>query len=62
MTKYVLMDKGAYDWRIMGIYDSMEQILRWLQDAYGMPELTLEDIENGDFIYNNEMQIINGKA
>lgn len=44
-NKVVLLRTGAFDWKVYGIYDSTEDMLKQLSEDWGDENLTIEDIE-----------------
>ncbi len=57
---YIVMSAGTMEWRIDGIYDSMEQVLKKFQDDWDIPELTMDEIEDCDWLNENEIRIKTG--
>jgi NifB/MoaA-like Fe-S oxidoreductase len=57
MKKYILMSAGYAEWRIDGVYDSMEQLVEVFKKDYGCDDITIDDIENMDFLREIEMKI-----
>ena len=61
MTKIIVMYAKNMDWGSFEIYDSMEQLLKKLQDDWNDPELTIEEIKNINWQRNTEIRIVEGE-
>ena len=55
--KYILMTAGTMDWRISGIFDTMEQILEKLKKDWGTEDLTMDEIKSRSWQSEYEIKI-----
>lgn len=51
------MSAGYAEWRIDGVYDSMEQLVEVFKKDYGCDDITIDDIGDMNFLREIEMRI-----
>ena len=56
---WIVLSAGAMDYRVDGIYDSMEQILEKFKEDWD-DTLTMENITDYDWLSDNELKIESG--
>lgn len=60
MKKYVLLSAGSMEWRVRGIYDSMEQIIDILRKDWGLSEEECNIDNIDDVISDGDMRVVSG--
>ena len=56
MKKYILEEAGNLDWKIVGVYDSIEEALEVFKSYTGIKDISIND-EMYNILYNNDYKI-----